>query len=149
MQVFPVSPSQGRTELGSFFLRELNIPACCSRSCSQVAKEAVTREPGHLQTLSLLHGFLLGPKGTDVTKPMASSLIRIERWPPAQLMEGCGNQADSSITPRAEPGQPGPNELGCDGAAEGQPGGARQNCNGILTPSSPQRCGEGTVFNFV
>lgn len=82
----------------------------------------MTREPGHLQTLSLLHGFLLGPKGTDVTKPMASSLIRIERWPPAQLMEGCGNQADSSITPRAEPGQPRPNELGCDGAAEGQPG---------------------------
>jgi len=66
---------------------------------------------------------------------MASSLIRIERWPPAQLMEGCGNQADSSITLRAEPGQPRPNELGCDGAGEGQreePG--RMNCKGLLHP---------------
>lgn len=104
----------------------------------------MAREPGHLQTLSLLHGFLLGPKGADVTKLMASSLIRIERWLPAQLMEGCGNQADSFITLRAEPGQPGPNELGCDGAEEGQPGGARQNgLQGPFSPLySPQRCGE-------
>lgn len=109
----------------------------------------MAEEPRHLQTLFLLCGFLLGPKGTDVTKLMASSLIRIERWPPAQLMEGCGNQADSSITLRAEPGQPRPNELGCDGAEEGQPGGARQNePQGSSSPLC-SLCGEETVFNFV
>lgn len=93
--------------------------------------------------MSLPRGFSLGPEGADVTKLTASSLIGIEGWPPAPLMEGCEDQADSSITLRAEPGQPRPNELGCDGAGEGEPGGASRNA--LHGPSSPprglQRCG--------
>lgn len=118
---------------------------------SRLLRKRWPESRGHLQTLSLLHGFLLGPKGTDVTKLMASSLIRIERWPPGQLMEGCGNQTDSSRTLRAEPGQPRPNELGDDEAGEGQPGGARQKeLQGSSSPlRSLQRCGEETVVNFM
>lgn len=76
-----------------------------------------------------------GPKGEDVTKLMACSLIRIEGWPPALLMEGCENQADSSITLRAEPGQPRRNELGCDGReTDSQEEPVRINCKGLPRP---------------
>lgn len=151
LSVFPTYPGTRRHWIALFLPR--GIKHCCLlfREPFSGAEEAVVRDPGHLWNLSLPHGFLLGTKGEDATTLMASSLIRIEGWPPAPLMEGCENQADSSITLRAEPGQPRPNELGCNGAGEGQPEGPSQDK--LHSASWPlcglQRRGEEKVFNFV
>lgn len=96
--------------------QSLSSSGCCSGSSPPLELRKLWSESlGILGTCPYFMASFWGPKGEDVTKLMASSLIRIEEWPPALLMEGCENQADSSITLRAEPGQPRWNELGCDG----------------------------------
>lgn len=113
--------------------RSLSSSHCCSGSrCLPELRKLWPESLGIFGTCPYLVASCWGPKGEDVTKLMASSLIRIEGWPPALLMEGCENQADSSITLRAEPGQPRRNELGCDGReTDSQEGPVRINCTGL------------------